>query len=329
MRICIYGAGSVGGFAGGMLAQAGHDVSLLARGEHLAALRAGGLSLETGGRTLNWKLPASDDPADFGPQDYVLLTVKGPALPTVMRDIGPLLGPQTTVVSAMNGIPWWFFHGIGGPNEGRVLESVDPGGTLTAGLDRDRLIGCVVQCSCSVPAPGVVRHGSGGHFVLGEPKGGDSARCRALADALNEAGLKAEVSPRIQQAVWQKYLGNLTMGPISVLTGGTLQGIGTDPGTRRICERVMTEAIAVGAKYGLDPGITIEQRIEGGTKLGPFKPSIRQDYEKKRPMEIDTFLSSIVEMAQLVDVPTPTIETIRSLVIHKARLAGLYPAERT
>lgn len=327
MRICIYGAGAVGGFAAGMLAEAGHEVSLLARGEHLAALRANGLTLETGGRTLKRKLPASDRPADFGPQDYVFLTVKGPGLPVVVRDIGPLLGPDTAVVSAMNGIPWWFFYGIGGPHEGRVLKSVDPDGSLTAGLDRERLIGGVVQVSCSVPAPGVVRHASGGHFILGEPKGGESTRCRTLVDALNAAGLKAETSPRIQQAVWMKYLGNLTIGPISVLTGGTLEGIAKDPGTRKICERLMTEAIAAGDKFGLDPGISIEQRIEQGGRLGPFKPSLRQDFEKKRPMEIDTFLSSVVEMAKLVDVPTPTIETIRSLVVHKARLSGLYPAE--
>lgn len=327
MRICIYGAGSVGGFVGGMLAEGGYEVSLLARGEHLAALRVNGLTLETGGRTIKRHLLTSDKPADLGLQDYVILTVKAPALPSVMRDIAPLLGPDTAVVAAMNGIPWWFFYGIGGAHEGRVLKSVDPDGALTAGLARERLIGCVVHVSCSVPAPGVVRHASGGLFVLGEPKGGESARCRTLADALNHAGLKAEVSPRIQQAVWMKYLGNLTMGPISVLTGGTLEGIAKDKGTRKICASLMTEAIAAGAKFGLDPGISIEERIELGGKLGPFRPSLRQDLEKKRPMEIDTFLSAVIEMAKLVDVPTPTIETVRSLVVHKARLSGLYPAD--
>jgi 2-dehydropantoate 2-reductase len=327
MRICIYGAGSVGGFVGGMLAEGGHEVSLVARGEHLAALRANGLTLETGGRTLKRQLPASDNPAELGQQDYVILTVKAPALPSVMRNIGPLLGANTAVVAAMNGIPWWFFHGMGGAHEGRLLKSVDPDGALASGIEKERIIGCVVLVSCSVRAPGVVRHASGNLFELGEPKGGESARCRALADAFNQAGLKAQVSPRIQQAVWRKYLGNLTMGPISTLTGGTLEGIAQDKGTRKICVDLMTEAIAAGAKFGLDPGISIEERIELGGKLGPFKPSLRQDFEKKRPMEIDTFLSAVIEMAQLVDVPTPTIQTVRSLVVHKARLSGLYPAD--
>lgn len=327
MRICIYGAGAVGGFVAGMLAEGGQEVSLVARGEHLAALRDNGLTLETGGRTLEKRLPASDQPGDLGRQDYVILTVKAPSLPTVIRDIGPLLGANTPVVVAMNGIPWWFFHGIGGQHDGRSLRSVDSDGSLAAGLDRKRIIGGVVQVSCSVPSPGVVRHASGNQFLLGEPQGGVSERCRAIVEVFNQAGLKAEASPRIQQAVWMKYLGNLTMGPISVLTGGTLSGIAQDQGTRKICASVMSEAIAVGARFGLDPGMSIEQRIEMGSKLGPVKPSLRQDLEKKRPMEIDTFLSAVIEMGQLVDVPTPTIETIRGLVVHKARLAGLYRAE--
>jgi 2-dehydropantoate 2-reductase len=325
MRICIYGAGSVGGFIGGMLAESGHEISLVARGEHLAALRANGLSVETGGRTLKQRLPASDKPGDLGKQDYVIVAVKAPALPSVVRDIGPLLGPSTPIVAAMNGIPWWFFQGIGGPHDGRRLKSVDPDGALASGIEARRIIGCVVHLACSVPAPGVVRHTSGNLFAIGEPGGGASDRCRALADAFEQAGLKAEVSPRIQQSVWMKYLGNLTLGSLSAITGGTLLGISLDPGTRKICADIMAEAIAAGAKFDLDPGMTIEERINLGAKLGNFKPSLRQDFEKRRPMEIDTFLSAVIEMAQLVDVPTPTIETIRALVVHKARLYDLYP----
>src|SRR5688572_29636124 len=200
MRICIYGAGSVGGFVGGMLAQGGHTVSLVARGDHLVALRSNGLTLETDGRTLNKKLPASDRPSDLGQQDYVVVTVKAPSLPSVVRDIGPLLGPSTAVVVAMNGIPWWFFHGIGGPHEGHRLKSVDPDGALASGLDPERIVGCVVHLACSVPAPGVVRHTSGNLFAIGEPGRGASQRCVALADAFKASGLNAELSPRIQQA---------------------------------------------------------------------------------------------------------------------------------
>jgi 2-dehydropantoate 2-reductase len=327
MRICIYGAGSVGGFIGGMLAESGQEVSLVARGEHLAALRANGLTVETGGRTLKHRLAASDKPGDLGQQDYVIVTVKAPALPSVVRDINPLLGPSTPVVAAMNGIPWWFFQGIGGPHDGHRLKSVDHDGALASGIDPQRVIGCVVHLACSVPAPGVVRHTSGNLFVIGEPRGGASDRCRALAEAFDEAGLKSEVSPRIQQAVWMKYLGNLTLGSISAITGGTLSGISLDQGTRKICADIMAEAIAAGAKFDLDPGMTIEERINLGAKLGNFKPSLRQDFEKRRPMEIDTFLSAVVEMAQLVNVPTPTIETIRALVVHKARLYDLYPRD--
>jgi 2-dehydropantoate 2-reductase len=328
MRICIYGAGSVGGLIGGMLAEGGHDVSLVARGEHLKALKSNGLTLETGGRTIHHRLRASDRPADLGVQDYVILTVKAPSLPSVVRDIPPLLGPNTPVVAAMNGIPWWFFQGIGGPHDGRRLQSVDPDGALATGIEPRRTIGCVLHIACSVPKPGVIRHTSGNLYIIGEPNGGPSERCQQLVDSFNASGLKAELSPRIQQAVWAKYLGNLTLGSLSAITGGTLSGLSIDPGTRNICAKIMAEAIAAGAKFDLDPGMTIEERIELGAKLGPFKPSLRQDYEKRRPMEIDTFLSAVIEMAKLVDVPTPTIDTIRSLVVHKARLYDLYPPDK-
>lgn len=326
MRICIYGAGAIGGFLGAMLAEAGHTVSLVARGEHLRALRANGLTLEIGGRTLRSRPAASDDPAALGPQDHVIVSVKSPALRSVAQGIAPLLGRETTIVTAINGIPWWLFHGFGGAHDGRALKSVDPDGALARALDSRRIIGCVVHAGCSVPAPGVIRHASGDRFIIGEPVGGESARCRELAGALVEAGLSCEISPRIQQAVWMKYLGNMSMGPISLLTGATLLGIARDPGARQVCANLMAEAIAVGQKFGLDAGMTIEQRIELGAKLGDFKPSMLQDLEKGRPVELDTFLDVAVEMAGLAGVPVPTIETVRALAVQKARLAGIYPA---
>ncbi len=325
MRICIFGAGAIGGFLGGMLGAAGHEVSLLARGRHLDVLKSNGLTLETGGRRLVSRPRVSDRPQDLGPQDCVIVTVKSPALPAVLRTISPLLGPDTTLVSAMNGIPWWFFHGLDGRQRGRVLKSVDPDGALNAALDIRRIVGCVVHVGCSVPEPGVVRHASGNHFILGPAAGGESEACQALTRAFQAAGLKAEPSTRIQQDIWMKFLGNMSMGPVSVLTGSTLLAIAQDPGARRVCIDMMTEAIAVGTAFGLDPGMTPERRIDLGAELGHFKTSMLQDFEKKRPMEIDTFLSAPIEMADIAGVPVPTTETVRDLIVHKARVAGIYP----
>jgi 2-dehydropantoate 2-reductase len=325
MKVSVFGAGAVGGFIAGMLAEAGHDISLVARGPHLEAVRHRGLTLETGGRRLVSRPHASDRPEDLGPQDVVIVSVKSPALAQVVPALGPLLGRDTVVVFAMNGIPWWFFHGLGGPFEGHHLRSVDPDGRLTASLDVRRVMGCVVHIGCLVPAPGVVRHASGNLFILGDPAGGESARCTALAQAFNAAGLKTEIARRIQQDIWMKFLGNMSMGPISVLTGSTLRGIAEDPGGSKVCIDMMTEAMAVGARFGLDPGMTAERRLALGAELGHFKTSMLQDFEKQRPMEIDTLVSVVIEMARLVGLPVPTIETVHALVVHKARLAGLYP----
>jgi len=325
MRICIFGAGAVGGFVGGMFAAAGHEVSLLARGQHLEALRANGLTVETGGGRLASRPRVSDRPADLGVQDCVVVAVKGPALAAVVRTMGPLLGPDTTVVFAMNGLPWWFFHGLGGPHEGRVLKSVDPDGSLASGLDVQRIIGCVVHVGCSVPEPGVIRHSSGNLFILGAPHAAAADRCNVLGQAFNACGLKTETSPRIQQDIWMKFLGNMSMGPVSVLTNSTLLAIAEDRDARKVCIDMMVETIAVGAKFGLDPGMTPERRIDLGAELGHFKTSMLQDFEKNRPMEIDSFLSAPIEMARLAGLPVPTVETVHGLLVHKARRAGLYP----
>src|SRR5258708_4255824 len=326
MRVCVFGAGAIGGLIGGLCAEAGHEVSLVARGPHLDAIRARGLTVETGGRVVKTRPRAGDRRHDLGTQDFVVVGVKAPALPGVVGAIAPLLRADTAVVFAMNGIPWWFFHGIGGPHAGRALTSVDPDGALTAGLETRRILGCVVHVGCSVPEPGVIRHSSGNLFIVGEPAGGESPRSRALVAAFNAAGLKTELSPRIQQDIWMKFLGNMSMGPISALAGSTLLAMARDPQGRKVCSDMIEEAIAVGAKFGLDPGMTVEQRIELGAKLGDFKTSMLQDLEKGRPLEIDTFLSAPLEMARLAGVPVPTIETVHALLVHKARLAGLYPA---
>jgi 2-dehydropantoate 2-reductase len=325
MRVCVFGAGSVGGLIGGRLADAGHQVGLIARGAHLEAIRNNGLTVESGGRTIKVRPRASDRPQDLGPQDVVIVAVKGPALPDVVRAVSPLLEAETAVVFAMNGIPWWFFHGIGGPHDGRTLSSIDPDGALSRGIETRRIIGCVVHVGCSVPEPGFIRHASGNLFIIGEAVGGESPRVRKLADAFNTAGLKTEISPRIQQDIWMKFLGNMSMGPISALSGSTLLEMCQDPHGRKVCRDMIEEAIAVGAKFGLDPGMTVEQRIDLGAQLGNFKTSMLQDMEKSRPLEIDTFLGAPIEMARLVGVPMPVTETVHALIVLKARLAGLYP----
>jgi 2-dehydropantoate 2-reductase len=205
------------------------------------------------------------------------------------------------------------------------LKSVDPDGVLTAGIEARRIIGCVVHVGSSVPEPGHIRHASGNLFIIGEAAGGESARIQAIAAAFNAAGLKTEISRRIQQDIWMKFLGNMSMGPISALCGSTLLGMAQDPEGRKVCGDMIEEAIAVGAKFGLDPGMTVEQRIELGAQLGNFKTSMLQDLEKGRPLEIDTFLAAPIEMARLAGVAMPVTETVHALLVHKARLAGLYP----
>ena len=322
MRIGIYGAGAIGGYIGAMLEAAGHEVSLVARGEHLAAIRANGLKLEIAGRTLIGRPRAAERPADLGPQDYVFITVKAPALPAVARDIGPLLGARTALVYALNGVPWWFGRALGG----RKLVSVDPDGALEAGLDFSRLIGCVVHSGSAAPAPGVIRCTTPGRFVLGDPARGAGARCAELAQLMNAAGLTAEIAPDIYQAIWQKFAGNTTANPLAALTGGTLSGMAGDPQLRRVYAAFMREVEAVGAHFGLQIGMSIEARINLGASLGAFKPSMLQDLEKGREMEIDALTGVVSEMAGLAGIATPILDAVHAMLVHKARTAGLYRA---
>jgi len=326
MRICIYGAGSIGGYLAALLAEAGHAVSVIARGPHLAAIQARGLTLRFADRVVATRPQASDDPAALGPQDAVILAVKAPALAAIAAGLPPLLGPETMVVAAMNGIPWWFFHGFGGPHDGHALTSVDPGGVLRRGIPIDRVIGCVIHAAASVPEPGVILHNSGDRFVLGEPGGGTSARCGAMVAAMRGPGVDASESPRIQDDVWMKFLGNMSFGPVSGLTHGTIIDIALDPGTRALCARMMEEARAVGDRLGLRPGLSVEARIELGATLGAFRSSMLQDFELGRPPEIDALLAVAVEMAGMVGVPVPTLEAVLALVAQKARLMGIYAA---
>lgn len=316
MKICIAGAGAIGGWLGAKLADSGQDISLIARGEHLEAIQTDGLRLiAADGAPLVHVHPAcSDDPADFGPQDFVILAVKAPSLAGLAPLLPPLLGPNTTIVAAMNGIPWWFCSGVGGPLEGIRLKSIDPNGSLAELLPVERILGCVIHGGCEVSAPGTVRHMAGGELIIGEPLGGNSARAEALVDAIQAAGLKAHAHPRIHDAIWHKLLGNLSMNPVAALTGATLAEMAANKSSRRLIAALMAEAMAVGDRLNLDNGSTIEDRIELGASLGAFKASMLQDMEKGRPLEIDALLTAVCEMAEIADVKTLTIEAVLALL---------------
>jgi 2-dehydropantoate 2-reductase len=323
MKVCIYGAGAIGGMLAAHLAKSKADVTLIARGAHLAALQEKGLTYVSEAGEESFKVNAVERPADAGPQDYVLVTLKAPGVAAIAEPMQALLGPETTVVTAQNGIPWWYFHRHGGPLDGRRLESVDPGGRLWRLIPPERCLGCVVYPSAELEAPGRVRHGYGNRFMLGEPDGSKSARALALSKLLNDSGLKAPVRPRIRDDIWVKLWGNLSFNPVSALTGGTLAEIAGDPGTRAVIARMMAEAEQVGTALGVSfGGIDIETRIGWAADLGAHRTSMLQDLELKRPMEIEALLGVVVELGDLTGIDTPLLDTILSLVRQRAKLAG-------
>ena len=325
MKICVFGAGAIGGYMGVKLAQAGSDVSLVARGPHLAAMQSGGLKLiEEGGEETVVSVTASDNPADLGVQDYIIVTLKAHSVPPIVDKMQPLIGPNTTIVSGVNGVPWWYFHKIGGDLEGTRLESVDPGNAQWDGFGPDRVLGCVVYPAAEVIEPGVVKHIEGNRFSLGEPDGSKSDRATALSQALSSAGLKAPVRPRLRDEIWVKLWGTLSFNPISALTHATLDVLCTDPGTRAVARGMMLEAQEIAEKLGVKFPIDVDRRIEGGAAVGAHRTSMLQDLDQGRPMEIDALVGSVQELGRVVGVPTPTIDTVLALVQLRARTAGLY-----
>lgn len=324
MKICIFGAGAIGGYMGAKLAQAGADVSLVARGPHLEAMRENGLRLieEDGETTV--KVTASDNAADLGPQDYVIVTLKAHSVPPVVAKMQPLIGENTTIVSGVNGVPWWYFHKVGGPLEGTRLSSVDPGNAQWDGFGPDRVLGCVVYPAAEVIEPGVVKHIEGNRFSLGEPDGSKSERAVALSQALTAAGLKAPVRPKIRDEIWVKLWGNLSFNPISALTHATLDVLCTDPGTREVARNMMLEAQEIAEKLGVKFPIDVDRRIQGGADVGAHRTSMLQDLDQGRPMEIDALIGSVQELGRVTETPTPTIDTVLALVALRARVGGLY-----
>ena len=324
MKVCIFGAGAIGGYMGVKLAKAGADVSLVARGPHLAAMQEKGLTLIEEGETTAVPVTASDDPAALGVQDYVIVTLKAHSVPPVVSKMAPLIGQDTTIVSGVNGVPWWYFHKLEGAHEGTRLDSVDPGNVQWDGFGPDRVLGCVVYPAAEVIEPGVIKHIEGNRFSLGEPDGSKSERAQALSKILANAGLKAPVRPKLRDEIWVKLWGNLSFNPISALTHATLDVLCTDEGTRAVARNMMVEAQEIAERLGVKFPIDVDRRIAGGAAVGAHRTSMLQDLDQGRPMEIDALVASVQELGRVTGVPTPTIDTVLGLIRLRARTAGLY-----
>jgi 2-dehydropantoate 2-reductase len=325
LKICVYGAGAIGGLMGAKLSLAGEDVTLIARGPHLAAMQRDGLKVISEGKTQVVRPRLAADAREVGYQDFVVLGVKANALPGIADLVQPLLGPRTALVPAINGVPWWYFYKLPGPYENARLQSVDPGGVLWEKLHPSRVIGCIVYPAVEVLQPGVIEHTYGNRFDIGEPDGSKSERAQNFSQAMIKAGFRCPVRPRIRDNLWVKLWGNLSFNMICSLTMATLDKVIADPGTRAVARTMMLEAQAVGEKLGVQFPLDVDARIAGAAEVGVHKPSTLVDLEKGRPMEIDAILGAVVEMGRMVALPTPTCDTVLALVRLRARQAGLYP----
>ena len=326
MKVCIYGAGAIGGFIGARLAATGEcAVSAVARGATLQALREHGWRLQQADTLLRAPLAAaSDEPAQLGPMDLVVVAVKGPALSDVARCIGPLLGAQTVVLPAMNGVPWWFAQSTPG-FDGEPLRSVDPDGRIGVEIALDRVVGCVVHASTFTPEPGIVQQRMGQGLIIGEPAGGHSPRVQALAGLLGLAGFEVTVSDNVRRDIWYKLWGNMTMNPVSALTGASVDRIMADPLVLAFCSAAMREAAEIGARIGCAVAQTPEERHAVTRKLGAFRTSMQNDVDAGRAIELDALVSVVREIAQRLQIATPNIDALLGLTRLFARVHGLYP----
>lgn len=320
MKIAVVGAGAIGGFLAVKLAGMGHEVSVVIRGANLQAVRENGMKLimDDGSEHVA-KIFATDRIADLPVQDVVILGMKAHQVAAVAADIPGLLGPDSIVVTAQNGVPWWYFHKHGGEYEGRRVEAVDPGGVVSANIDVARVIGCIIYPACEIIAPGVIKHIEGNRFSLGEIDGSDTPRIRALADALREAGFKAPISSDIRSEIWLKLWGNLSFNPISALTHATLVDICEFAPVRELVTRMMREGQVIGEKLGVNFKVTIDKRIAGAAAVGKHKTSMLQDIEAGRPIELEALVGTVIEMGKITDTPTPNIEAVYALTALLAR----------
>ena len=325
MKVCIIGAGSIGAVLGARLAMTDHDVTLAARGAHLAAIRAQGLKLvdHVDQREATLRLAASDDPSNFGPQDLVIIALKAHAIGAMLPRLAPLIAPHTVVMPAINGFPWWYFHRHGGPLDGVSLAALDPGGAMLRALDCTHVLGCVVHIAAEVRAPGEVHHTGGRRLVLGELDNTLSARLAATCEALTAAGFDAVASKNIRFDLWWKLIGNLSFNPVAALTGYLMNEIIADEGVLDVIRSMMREAMAVSAHYGVTMPMTPDQRIDVARGLGGAKISMLQDLEQRRPLELAAVVGAVIELAERAQLAVPTIRAVHALTLARTRALGI------
>jgi 2-dehydropantoate 2-reductase len=325
VRVAVIGAGSIGAVLGARLSGAGHEVVLVARGAHLEAIRRGGLTLvdHVGTASGSHRLPASAEPADFGPQDLIVIGLKAHAIAAMLPRLAPLLGPDTAVLPAINGLPWWYFHAEGSALAGTALKSLDPDGTMFAALDCRRIVGCVVHIAAEVRAPGEVHHTGGRRLILGEPDRSMSARLARIGDALDAAGLATERSPDIRLDVWIKLLGNLSFNPVAALTGYLMNQIVADEELLGVIRAMMLEGMAVSRHYGYPMPMTPDQRIDLARQLGAARISMLQDLEQRRRLELAAIVGAVIELADMAGIAVPTIRHVHALTLARARALGI------
>jgi 2-dehydropantoate 2-reductase len=325
MKICVVGAGSIGGLIAAYLARSGFDTSVVARGAHLRAIQANGLTVASPDERFTVKLPAQEDPAAFGVQEIVFLGLKAHQIPAMLPRIKPLIGPDTIVVPAINGLPWWYFFREGGPQDGQPIRCLDPKGEMFGQLDPHHIVGCVVHAAAEVGAPGEIRSNGRRTFYLGEPDLSKSRRLNGLAEAMVRAGLEVHVSENIRAEIWMKLIGNITFNPVAALTRGTLVDICNNAGLIDYIRRSMEECNVVSAAYGVPQVVTIDKRLEIARGVGPVRSSMLQDLEAGRPMEIEPIIGSVLELARLKKIPTPFTDGLYAMI---TELAAHQPARQ-
>ena len=325
MRVAVVGAGSIGAVLGAKLAATGHDVTLIARGAHLAAIRANGLTLvdHVGEHSGNFRLPASDDPADFGAQDLVIIGLKAHAIGVMLPRMRNLIAEHTVVVPAINGLPWWYFHGAGGALEATTLRALDPDGSMFGALAPQHILGCVVHIAAEVRAPGEVHHTNGTRIILGEPAGGTTERLQRATAALDAANFETVRSTDIRLDVWTKLVGNLSFNPIAALTGYLMNQIIADEDVLDVIRAMMGEGMQVAEHYGVRIPMTVEQRIDLARHLGAAKISMLQDLEQRRRLELDAIVGSVIELAERASIAVPTIRHVYALTQARVRALGI------
>ncbi len=325
MKICIYGAGAIGGYMGLMLQEGGADVSLIARGAHLAAIKEKGLTVNFKEDQKHAMMHATDDPTELGPQDYVIVTLKSHQAWEVAEQMTPLLGENTAVVTAQNGVPWWYFYGFEGQYANLRIESVDPGDRQWQCIGPERIIGATVYPAAEITEPGVIKHIYGDRFGIGEPDRSETERTQKLHDVMAAGSLSPRIYPEIRNDIWLKLWGNLCFNPISTLTRATLDVVATDSGTRALARAMMVEAETIGRRIGVHFRVDVERRINGAAGVGAHRTSMLQDFEKGRAIELDALLKAVQEMGRLVDVDTPHMDTVLALTQQLGRMHNVYP----